>query len=542
MFRRSFRKKKPKRDENYQEPSSTESSRTVNKLSNYSDALQLAEGLKTENRKLRLENEYLKHANNQSLSGNNFGSVQFSAGPRSTDNQANASADRPDNEVRVQQRIEELEDRLKEANEKLIQKDDEQKRMLLEMTDKLDATLRHLQKDEEKNALYDTLNRLENTLKRLEKDSDTIHRLDPALERLGNGNTLQRYDASLRRLEQHLSASTKRCEVMEESLTREIRNHSDLQIKISKAISNGQSGIQDIVSQIQELSRETNSTLTELLKLADAKAVSNANIEKLPLHLFGFALRIENEINTMDKSKNLGLALGLNPDSVEELANTEDDPKELFWRELHEWNHGSGEKHSLAVLIAASQKLGICPFQDGIMGPNHSKAIEISYSRLEADIFVGYVVSHLRDQGVLSAHDVDYILSPKTRRSQFRCLVDILPLFGEKAFDYFVDSLKKSGQKHLADVLLDELTKLTEDQRKPQTEETLKKGPKDDFKTEDSVTMLNLEAWTPDEYDLMDLDTKTLLVKLLATIITNVNHNKEMLTNLSSNENTLIKK
>ena len=79
----------------------------------------------------------------------------------------------------------------------------------------------------------------------------------------------------------------------------------------------------------------------------------------------------------MDKAKKFGLALGLNPDFVEGLNTKGNDPKELFWTELYEWNHGSDNKHSLSVLIAACQTVGICPFQ-GIALLPHSVAFQMS--------------------------------------------------------------------------------------------------------------------------------------------------------------------
>ena len=63
-------------------------------------------------------------------------------------------------------------------------------------------------------------------------------------------------------------------------------------------IANEHSEVQELVHQIEEFSKDTTSRLTELLELVAASGASHTNDEKLPTHIFGFALQTENEIGT----------------------------------------------------------------------------------------------------------------------------------------------------------------------------------------------------------------------------------------------------
>ena len=284
MFRKSFRKKKPKRESNEEDQVTRDASRTVNKLTNYSEALQLLQTLKAQTHKLRVENEYLKHAVNQtetSLEGNHLESYQFFTGPRAADTQDDANGDSPvvDDRLREQQqRISELENRLKEANEMLAKKDDEQQNMFCHMMAMLDAMLKHMAKDEEISARYDArpdvpstnttlehlntateekdlIDKMQNvyaTLTRRDKDTDKKelynmlhkingslerfekhnHTMDATLEHLRNSNTVHNDDATFKRVQQHLSATQKRCGFLEECLQKEMRKHNDIMMKV----------------------------------------------------------------------------------------------------------------------------------------------------------------------------------------------------------------------------------------------------------------------------------------------------------------------
>ncbi|XP_041357443.1 uncharacterized protein LOC121374409 [Gigantopelta aegis] len=217
------------------------------------------------------------------------------------------------------------------------------------------------------------------------------------------------------------------------------------------------------IDRIYQIVTDNSFSLRELLALADK--IQRPSAENLPRHIRGFAGRIENKITNMRTAKNLGYELGLSSSKVETLArDSDDDAKALFWDELCERHQLPGRPLTTGLLISACQGAGIKSVQDDLMPPSHVEAIEKSYSRLQQDIRVKDVLPYLRDRGMMLWEDIDYITEPKTNREQFKCLVDILPLFGKNAFDNFVDALKKSGHEHLAAILMNELENLCEDE------------------------------------------------------------------------------
>ncbi|XP_041360139.1 uncharacterized protein LOC121376358 [Gigantopelta aegis] len=262
---------------------------------------------------------------------------------------------------------------------------------------------------------------------------------------------IEEMEKHIKRLDESLKKETEDLN----SLRNEIRNMKPEDLYKMKATIDK---IDVTTGETKVIVKQNRTSLTELLALADD--IQRPNAEHLPRHIRGFAGRIEKKITNMDIAKKLGCELGLNSTKVETLARDSVDANTLFWKELYE-RQLPGRPLTIGLLISAGQRAGIESVQDDLMSPRHAEAIENSYIRLQKDIRVKDVLPFLRNRGIMSREDIDYITEPKTDREQFKCLVDILPLFGKNAFDYFVDDLKKSGHEHLADILTNELEDLS---------------------------------------------------------------------------------
>ena len=94
------------------------------------------------------------------------------------------------------------------------------------------------------------------------------------------------------------------------------------------------------------------------------------------------------------------------------------------------------------------------------MDDKHRKSLKENRVALVGDLEPPQLLSHLTD--VLSDEDIENINAIKdNRRKQSELLLDILPRRGQKAFDSFVNALKKvKGQTHLASLLIMQSGKL----------------------------------------------------------------------------------
>lgn len=89
-------------------------------------------------------------------------------------------------------------------------------------------------------------------------------------------------------------------------------------------------------------------------------------------------------------------------------------------------------------------------FSDDPMSDQHKKCLQENTTLLLDDIVdVWYIVSCLYEDDIISLNQQHYIMMASTRSASIKCLLDMLPSLGCRAFESFCKALKKTGQKHI---------------------------------------------------------------------------------------------
>ena len=88
-----------------------------------------------------------------------------------------------------------------------------------------------------------------------------------------------------------------------------------------------------------------------------------------------------------------------------------------------------------------------------VMTKEHENILRTNRVILVDKMEPDHVINHLRSTRVLTDGQVDKIKAKGTRREQVECLLDILVLRPDTAFDALVHSLEATEQENLADLL-----------------------------------------------------------------------------------------
>ena len=88
-----------------------------------------------------------------------------------------------------------------------------------------------------------------------------------------------------------------------------------------------------------------------------------------------------------------------------------------------------------------------------LMTDEHKEKLKINRKVLVENIIVQYICSDLLQENIFTKRELDDISAQRTNQEKVEKLLDILATNSDEAYWKFIDVLKKSGRKHVANVL-----------------------------------------------------------------------------------------
>ncbi|XP_071119136.1 uncharacterized protein [Haliotis cracherodii] len=218
-----------------------------------------------------------------------------------------------------------------------------------------------------------------------------------------------------------------------------------------------------IIETIHKDVEEIRKNIEQLFEAASTCPTPTTTFPPLPPLIRGFCVNIQDSISSEKSRMNtFSRCIGVNQSRLCQLKDEHDYKQDLpsvYWAVIYEWNSINNTEANRATmlnqLIQACDECGITnPLAVRPMPTKDRLIIEKNYSYLVEHLMVRQALIYLRDSQKITPNIVQYVQDPQPNPDQVQRFVEVLPVCGDQALDIFVDALQKSGQQHIADVIV----------------------------------------------------------------------------------------